>query len=288
VTLPSPSAGTVLLALAAALAAAAAGGTGEAGAQETSAGPTIRITGRVRDATSGDPVPEARVWLMTGGAARARIVWSGFTDRNGGWSSTPLPVGAMDLHVEAFGYRNAAGPMEPSQGAETFVSIDLFPAPLKMEPLVVVSHRQSRLETSGFNQRRRQGQGFSITREEFESWHPARPSDVFRLLPGVSVQPGQRGGSGELRYRGCSPDLVLDGVPLVGATAVDDILTVMDIEAIEVQSGVLFPSRGMGSACGTVMIWTREGSRSELGRPMTWRRAGVVAGFVVLVLLLTR
>ena len=115
-----------------------------------------------------------------------------------------------------------------------------------------------------------------------------RVSDVFRLLPGVSVQPGRRGNSGLLRYRGCSPDLVLDGVPLVSGTAVDDILSVMDIEAVEVQSGVLFPSRGMGSACGTVMIWTREGNRDEPGHPMTWRRAGVVAAFVAMAILLTR
>lgn len=282
---PARFARTVHLVLVVALAA----GAGEAAAQAAGATATLRVSGNVRDATNGRPVPEARIWLIAGGAAEARIVWSGLTDRNGGWISAPLAAGLLDIQVEALGYRNASGPVGSVQGTEMFVRVDLFPTPLDMDPLVVVSRRQqSRLETSGFNQRRRQGQGFSITREEFESRHPARPSDVFRMIPGVSVQPGRRGASGELRYRGCSPDLVLDGVPLVGATAVDDILTVMDIEAVEVQSGVMFPSRGMGSACGTVMIWTREGSREELGRPMTWRRAGVVAGLVLLTILLTR
>jgi hypothetical protein len=285
VVLPARSARTVLFALAAALTA----GSGEARAQERAAAAhTIRVAGRIRDATSGDPVRQARVWLMVGGAARARIVWSGLSDENGAWSSAPLAAGPMDVQVEAFGYRNATGPVDAPQGTETRVLVDLVPEPLEMEPLVVVSNRRSRLDSSGFNQRRRQGQGFSITREEFESRHPARASDVFRLLPGVSVQPGRRGGSGLLRYRGCSPDLVLDGVPLVDATAPDDILSVMDIEAVEVQSGVLFPSRGMGSSCGTVMIWTREGDRNELGHPMTWRRAVAVAGFILLAFLLTR
>lgn len=278
------SARTFLIALAAALAA----GLQEARAQQPTSVPLVRVTGRVWDATSRSPVPEARVWLMTGGAARTRIVWSGVTDKDGAWVSTAVAAGVLDLHVEAFGYRNAAGPVEAPQGVETFVRIDLFPTPLEMEPLVVVSSRRSRLDTSGFNQRRRQGQGFSVTREEFESRHPARPSDVMRLIPGLTVQPGRRGGGGTLRYRGCSPDIVLDGVPLLDATAVDDILSVMDIEAVEVQSGVLFPSRGMGSSCGTVMIWTREGDRHEPGRPMTWKRAGVVAGFILLTLLLTR
>jgi hypothetical protein len=270
------------------LAAAVAIGGGDLRAQAGPGPPSIRVMGRVRDAVSGAPVPEARVWLMVGGAAQARIVWSGITEKDGAWTSAPVAAGVLDLHVEAFGYRNAVGPVEAPQGTETFVRVDLYPAPLEMEPLVVVSIRQSRLDTSGFSQRRRQGQGFSITREEFEARHPMRASDIFRLLPGISVQPGRRGGSGELRYRGCSPDLVLDGVPLIGATAVDDILSPMDIEAVEVQSGVLFPSRGMGSSCGTVMIWTREGDRHEVGHPMTWRRAGVVAGFVLLSILLTR
>lgn len=280
--LPARSARTVLVALA--LAAVA----GEVRAQQTPALATVRVTGRVRDASSGEAVPQARVWLMVGGEARARIVWSGISEENGSWISAPLAVGPMDVHVEAFGYRTAVGPVDPQRGMEVSVTVDLVPEPLEMEPLVIVSSRRSRLDTSGFNQRRMQGQGSSITREEFESRHPARASDVFRLLPGVSVGPGRRGNSGLLRYRGCSPDLVLDGVPLVGDTAVDDILSVMDIEAVEVHSGVLFPSRGMGSSCGTVMIWTREGSRAEEGRPMTWRRAGVVAGFVLLSILLTR
>lgn len=281
---PALFARTVISLLAAVLAA----GAGEGRAQERGAAPSIRVTGSVRDATSGVPVREARVWLKVGGGAEARIVWSGFTDRNGAWASTPVAPGALDLHVEAFGYRNAVGLVEAAQGNETFVRVDLFPAPLEMEPLMVVSIRESRLETSGFNQRRRQGQGFSITREEFESRHPLRPSDVFRLIPGISIQPGRRGAGGTLRYRGCAADIVLDGVPLVDATAVDDILTVMDIEAVEVHSGVMFPSRGMGSSCATVMIWTREGDRHEPGHPMTWRRAGVVAGFILGVLLLTR
>ena len=283
--LPARCARTLVFALASAVALVA--GAEEAHAQGRDPTPTIRVTGNIRDATSGVPVREARVWLLAGGGTQSRIVWSGLTEQDGSWASTPVAAGRLDLHVEAFGYRNAVGPLEVTQGTETFVRVDLFPAPLEMEPLVVVSTRQSRLETSGFNQRRRQGQGFSVTREEFESRHPMRPSDVFRLIPGISIQPGRRGASGTLRYRGCSPDLVLDGVPLVDATAVDDILNVMDIEAVEVHSGVMFPSRGMGSSCATVMIWTREGSRHELGHPMTWRRAGVAAAFVLLAYLLT-
>ncbi|MCK7577382.1 MAG: Plug domain-containing protein [Chromatiales bacterium] len=190
------------------------------------------------------------MWLMVGGAAQARIVWSGVSDDDGSWTSGPLAPGSMDLHVEAFGYRNAAGPVETLRGMEVFVSVDLVPEPLEMEPLVVVSSRRSRLDTSGFNQRRMQGQGSGITRQEFERRNPTRPSDVFRLLPGVSVGPGRRGNAGLLRYRGCSPDLVLDGVPLVGGTAPDDILSVMDIEAVEVSPGCSSRPGGWGRRAG--------------------------------------
>lgn len=270
-----------------ALAAGPAAGAGPAGAQEPAGPPPVHVGGLVRDASTGFPVPEARVWLLAGGDAEARIVWSGFTGADGRWASTPLRAGIFEVHVEAFGYRNTSGPVAVLAGPEVEVRVDVVPAPLELEPLVVVSVRRSRLEASGFFERRRMGQGSSLTRQEFASRSPARPSDLFRLLPGVSIESSRRG-SGYLRYRGCSPTLVLDGVPLVGPTSPDDILLVSDIEAVEVQSGVFFPAMGAMSTCGTVMVWTREGGREEGGKPLTWRRIAFAAGFVVVAVLLTR
>lgn len=279
----SPTARALLLVLATALA-----GTRSALAQEDAAAASVLVSGKVRDSSTGQPVPQARVWLMTDSAAGGRIVWSGITDEDGEFGATPLAQGMLEIHVEAFGYRDASGPVEATVTGEVSVSVDLVPAPLEMEPIVVATSRRSRLATSGFYERRKQGQGYFLTRQEFEKRSPTRPSDVFRMMPGVQVVPTRRPGSAMLQFRGCTPDLVLDGVPLVGPTSVDDIVHVGDIEAVEVQSGAHFQTRPGASPCGTVTIWTREGGRDENGRPMTWRRWLAVGGFVLLALVMAR
>lgn len=275
---------TLLLGLATALASSAECAHAQAGG----AAEPVQVGGRVRDGSTGRPVPQARVWLMTGGPAEARIAWSGISDEEGRFFSSPLAPGLLEIHVEAFGYRNASGSVDAGEVAEVEVSVDLVPEPLGMEPLVVSSGRRSRLATSGFYERRRGGQGYFATRQEWEARNPARPSDIFRLMPGVQVVPGRLGGSGILRFRGCRPDLVLDGVPLAGPTSVDDILQVADIEAVEVQSGAYLQTRPGASPCGTVTIWTREGGRDQKGRPMTWRRWLAVGGFIAFALVMTR
>jgi len=292
-TLPLPEIGLVqalrpIHTLVLAFATALAGSAGGARAQTSETPAPLVVTGSVRDGSTRRAVPQARVWLMTGGSAEARIVWSGITDEEGWFASAPVPARPLDIHVEAFGFRRAVGPLEVGEGADVHVSVDLAPAPLEMEPLVVSSVRHSRLAMSGFYERRRRGMGYFLTREEFEGRAVARPSDLFRMIPGVQIDAGRRGGEGYLRFRGCRPDLVLDGVPLVGPTSVDDILHVADIEAVEVQSGAYLQTRPAASPCGTVTIWTREGRRDETGRPMTWRRWLAVGGFVAFVLVMTR
>jgi hypothetical protein len=280
---PSPTARALLLVLATALA-----GTRGAFAQEDSAGASVLVSGRVRDSSTGRPVPQARVWLMTDSAAGGRIVWSGITDEDGEFRATPVAQGTLEIHVEAFGYRDTSGPVEAILTEEVSVSVDLVPAPLEMEPMVVATSRRSRLATSGFYERRRQGQGYFVTRQEFEKRNPTRPSDIFRTMPGVQLVPTSRPGSAVLRFRGCTPDLVLDGVLLVNPTSVDDIVHVGDIEAVELQSGAYLQTRPGASPCGTITIWTREGGRDEEGHPMTWRRWLAAGGFVLLALVLTR
>ncbi|HSW31065.1 MAG TPA: TonB-dependent receptor [Longimicrobiales bacterium] len=280
---PSPTARALLLVLATALA-----GTRGALAQEDSAAASVLVSGRVRDGSTGRPVPQARVWLRTDSTAGVRIVWSGITDEDGEFWATPLAQGMLEIHVEAFGYRDTSGPVEAIAVGEVAVSVDLVPAPLEMEPVIVAIGRRSRLATSGFYERRRQGQGYFITRQEFEKRSPTRPSDIFRTMPGVQLVPTPRLGSAVLRFRGCTPDVVLDGILLVRPTSVDDIVRVGDIEAVELKSGAYLQTRPGASPCGTVTIWTREGGRDVNDRPMTWRRWLAAGGLVLVALVLTR
>lgn len=275
--------------LLAVLAMALAAGAGRAFAQDPAAAAQVRVTGRVVDGESGAPVPQARVWFLTGGGGEGgtQVLWSGLTDEAGAFASRGVLAIGFSMRVEALGFRTATGNVDPEGQPEVEVRVELDAEPLGVAPLTVVSVRSPRLETAGFYGRMRHGQGYGITRQEFEQRRPQRASDLFRLMPGVTLQPSRRGGAPVVRYRGCVADIVLDGVPLSGPTAVDDIVSVDDIEGVEVHSGVMFPASIGAASCSTVMIWTREGSQDEKGRPMTWRRLLAVAGFVGLAMLLT-
>ncbi|MCJ7629704.1 MAG: hypothetical protein MUO50_15115, partial [Longimicrobiales bacterium] len=85
----------------------------------------------------------------------------------------------------AFGFGRVTQRLELKRGREVDVRIELVPEPLELPPLVVVSERRSRLEVLGFYERRRLGQGYSLTREEIETRRPALASDLFRMVPGV-------------------------------------------------------------------------------------------------------
>ncbi len=271
------------------LAMALAAGAGRAFAQDPAAAPQVRVIGRVVDAESGAPVPQARVWFLTGGEREGgtQVLWSGLTDDVGAFASPGIVAIGFSLRVEALGFKTAAGNVEPEGQREVEVRVTLTPEPLGVDSVAVVSARSSRLATAGFYERRLRGQGHGISREEFERRRPSRASDLFRLMPGVQLQHSRRGGAPLVRYRGCQADIVLDGVPLTAPTAVDDILSVDDIEGVEVHSGVFFPASVGAASCATVMIWTREGGLDEKGRPMTWRRLLAVGGFVALAMLLT-
>jgi outer membrane cobalamin receptor len=178
--------------------------------------------------------------------------------------------------------------IELSGAGEVDLRIELAAEAVELEPLVVTAARQSRLERSGFFERRRFGMGHTRTREEIEALSPFRFSDIFRTIPGVQVVPVGRGTGSGLRMRGtCQPDLVLDGVTLSGVSSVDDIVSVHDVEAVEVHSVSTAPAHIGRSGCGMVMVWTRDGSRAD-GRPLTWRRVLAAAGFVAAVFLLAR
>lgn len=266
--------------------------------QASSVGDSLRITGLVMDVVSREPLPGATVSFLAGeeggggqapGGGAAAVLWSGTTDEGGWFASPPLAAGMLTLRVEALGFRPVSRTVGLQRGHILDIRVELVPEPLELEPLVVVSSRRSRLETAGFYERRRLGQGYSLTREEFASRNPSVPSDIFRMIPGVQIERPRRAmGSPLLRFRGCYPDLVLDGVPLVGPVAPDDILSVHHIEAVEIHSGTFFPARPGVRSCGTVMIWTRDPSTMEGGGPFSLKKLLAVLGFAGLAILLTR
>lgn len=250
---------------------------------------SARIAGRVVDVTSGSGLADARVTLSVAVAPDSgRVLWGGLTGSDGLFLTGPVEAGVATLRIEALGYRTSVSVLELPAGMEVEVLVELGPEPLELSPLVVVTHRDPRLQAVGFYARRQAGQGYSLTREEIRARGAARPSDVFRHIPGVQMEAQRRGTASLLRYRGCYPDLILDGVPLTGPVVVDNILTVEQIEAVEVLGSGAMSARARVGTCGTVLVWTRQGSRTEPGSGATASRFLAVAAFVALSVLLTR
>lgn len=249
---------------------------------------SVSVTGRLLDRASGDEISNATIFFLSA-TDTAEVIWRGEAARSGRFRSGPIPVATYELRVEALGFPTLQQEIEFTGGGEIDLRIELVPEAVELEPLVVTARRQTRLERNGFYDRRRLGMGRTRTREEIEALNPFRFSDIFRTIPGVQVVPVGRGTGSALRMRGtCRPDLVVDGVTLSGVYSIDDIVSAHDVEAVEVHSIGSAPAEfSRSSSCGSVLVWTRDGSGVD-GQPITWRRVLVAAGFVAGVLLLTR
>ena len=141
--------------------------------------------------------------------------------------------------------------------------LSLVPQPAMLDPLDVSAKRRH-VAIEGFHQRRIQGIGTYITRDDITARNANQPTDVLRMMSGVQVV-RTRTGSG-IRFtsssggrRDCPPTMWIDGQRAPGIEI--DELPINDIEGIELYRGsATTPPQftyGSGAACGTVVVWTR-------------------------------
>lgn len=246
----------------------------------------VRVIGRVTDRTTERPLPSVSVRLIDVDD-EGRLAWEGTSDSTGTFRAPRLRPSTYEVRVEALGYGDLTHSVSLSGYGVTELLVELSPAALELDPLVVVSRRRSRLESAGFYERRRRGFGHTLTRQEIEDRHPSMVTDLLRPMAGVTVAPGALGTGGIIRMRGgCIPDVILDGARLSAPVRLDNLLSVSDLEGLEVYSGSTTPAQYSHSSCGTVLAWTRDPGSTD-GRPWSWKRAGAAAGFLLLSILLT-
>jgi hypothetical protein len=81
---------------------------------------------------------------------------------------------------------------------------------------------------------------------------------------------------------------VIDGMMLQGPVVIDELLSTMHVEAVEVYHGATAPIRYAGQTnCGVVMVWTRDPVTTE-GRPLSWKRVAAAVGLGLLAFFGTR
>jgi hypothetical protein len=140
-----------------------------------------------------------------------------------------------------------------------------------LTPVLITGRAELTGWRAGFYQRKDVGAGRYFTREDIEKRNPSLMSDMFRMIPGVTIVPSQGIIRNQLRFRGartgCAPLTFLDGAPLSSGEFDIDALSPRSIEAFEVYTGTIVPPRfavapGIGPrTCGAIVIWSREGER---------------------------
>lgn len=256
------------------------------------------IHGIVLEDDTGSPIAGVTVELLRrDSVVRARAV----TNASGWFEVTASTNDRFLLRVTHPLYRTIEDvPMTLNKLELVNVTVRMGRATIPLEPLVVAG--RSRNPITGFRARAAGGVGRYIRRAEIERRRPNRPMDLFKLESGVrlervTVQGVTFDALLMQGYRGttCVPTLYMDGMALpaaVGTSAVslDDVVTVEDIEGVEIyRTGLRAPMElhvpfDALNDCGVIAVWTR----STGHRAVTWERAGIAAALAGAVFLLVR
>lgn len=241
----------------------------------------ILVRGVLVDAGTGTPITSARINLTA-----TRGQWRGemLTDSVGEFSFENVRPGPYSLRAQRVGYRDSGGQLRLSADSVVELQLRMAVASVALEPVTVVTRSQRNVGPvlEGFYRRLARGQGRFVTREEIESRHPSRVTDMLRNLPNLNSNASRGGVGGSTLSRGSSGDrctvvFFVDGMvvsqpsgggggPWRGGSrtdqAIDDYVHPNEVEGIEIYRGesdtpAEFITRYV--ACGTVVIWTRRG-----------------------------
>jgi hypothetical protein len=248
-------------------------------APEVESGP-VYVSGIVSDHTTGELLAGVQVRLLgvegTGVSVRS-------TGDRGAFDFRSIRSQSYEIRISHPGYKEVEIRVEPREGEEVRVEVEMVRTLVTLEPIVVTATRRSHLRRVGFLDRRDGGMGQFVTRADIDARNPFNVSDLFRTMTGFRVAPGGRGAGDRVLGRGnCPPAIFVDGTRLLEGSSIDEVLRPDALEALEVYHSSQTPPRFRGSLCGAVVAWTRVPDPSETGRPMTWRRLLIGLGFVAL------
>lgn len=230
-------------------AAALFGATQPAAAQSTGT-----ITGTVADATSGQPLESAQIFVPS-------LNQGTLTNNSGRFVMLNVPAGTYEIQVQLIGYAEGSQEVTVTAGQASTVEFLLESTALRLQELVVtgVAGSTPRVKLP-----------FTVEKVDFTEMPVPAPSADGLLAgkaPGVKVVrgSGQPGADASIMLRGPttitgtqSPLIIVDGV--VRETTLAD-LSSLDIESIEVVKGAAAASLyGSRAQNGVIQIVTRRGS----------------------------
>lgn len=244
-----------------------------AGAKPLS-GQTVR--GGVTDRSSGQPVRDAALSLLTRQGAR---LGHATTDAGGTFVLVAPGAGTYRLQVEQPGYRLLITPPFQLRAGESLdYVLQVTPVPPTALDTAVVKGEIVPRYLAEFYRRKQVGFGKFVMREEFERYNAVMVTDIMRHVQAFDITVNPNRGNDSRTFlinsrRGigppygpaggeCPPLIFLDGT-LVGNARdvdVDDVIPINGVEALEFyEGGVQIPVEFManGSNCGAIAVWSR-------------------------------
>jgi Carboxypeptidase regulatory-like domain/TonB-dependent Receptor Plug Domain len=250
------------------------------------------VRGKVLDAATGEPVPQAEVTAASAegrGAGRARSAV------DGSFTLELRAAGTFTLRAERAGYQPSTSGALPVGVRETLeVELRISATALAMEPLRVTARmeppRRRALELNGFYDRERRGLGKFVRREDLERGRNLNMAQALSRVEGARVlnlgahqyiffprngsprfgSPAAAASRGPLNTRPpagpptvrCLPHLYVDGSRMTYDAQADINAAVSpdQVEAIEVYRGPSeIPAQyaGNDAMCGVILIWTK-------------------------------
>ena len=150
------------------------------GAQEGVLG-TGGIRGLVRDST-GQAIIGAQITMP----GTALIVEP---DDSGRFELAKVRPGMLSMRVRRLGFLPDTVDILVLAGKTVPLDIMLSRLTVTLTPVVITGRAELSGWRAGFYQRKTVGSGHFFTREDIEKRNPSMMSDMFRMIPGVTIQP---------------------------------------------------------------------------------------------------
>jgi hypothetical protein len=215
--------------------------------------PGYELAGVVTD-ISNVPIPEVEVSVIKPAGIGKPVL----TSREGWFSILGVPAGPVSIQVRRIGYEARVVDVQMTEEKRTSVEIVLKPVPAELEEMLIKADEREALREFYEHRKQRSSYGRFFDQNDVKKRGPAYPSDLFRSIPGVSLQ--ITGPGNAVRIRGCQPMLWVDGQRIPNAE-VDDVISPHDIAGLEFYSSMAgTPAQYLDRstrACGTIIVWTK-------------------------------
>lgn len=221
------------------------------------------VAGLVTDQATGEPVPEVVVNV----AVQGRVAT---TTTSGRFTLPDLLPGRYEVTFSHLGYQQRTDSVDVNVGRVSVMEVALSVEAIELDPIEVSVERQDvTLQGVGFYERKIDGWGDFVDREELERWSPVDLSDALIRFPGVRVvsdpgMPSRRFVMFRRAGEECYPSVYIDGVMIErgGDTppALNDLVDPIAVAGVEIykgQAGLPPQYWGVNSSCGVVLIWIR-------------------------------